>query len=195
MKSPQVAAIVADTLSGYLVMGQKRMVCHLVPPEHVKPGMFHVSKRAKERAKQKPLPQTKNLGKMKQITTRLIQRERKKRQALEKLGIDYDFPGVSGKTTKKKKRKDSVGSVDSAKSGGSRKRKDSIASVDSAKSGGSRKRKDSIASVESTSSASKKRKQVEVSTPKTEKVVKEAATTQQKKKKKSKKDKKRRNSS
>ena len=205
MKSPDVAAIVADTLSGYLIMGQKRMVCHIVPPEKVHPGLFTISKRARQKLANKNAvpPQTRNLNTMKQITSQLVKRERKKREALAKMGIDYDFPGYEASVKKmegknKKKRKDSISSVASTESTSkkTKKRKDSVGSVGSAASqGSSKKRKDSIGSVDSTGSGKRRRKSSDAdSTPKSKTTTREVATTT-KKKKKSKKDKGRRHSS
>jgi nucleolar protein 15 len=183
MKSADVAAIVADTLSGYIVMGQKRLVCHIVPPEKVRPGLFNVSKKAQQQlvlaTSKDQQPQTKSLGKLTETTSRLLQRERKKRDAMKAMGIDYEFPGYEASNQqmhqkepeslnkKGKKRKDSITSADKEKSE-NKKRKDSIASVntpvksDTPKS--NKKRKDSITSVDVKESAqpesskSKKRK-------------------------------------
>jgi nucleolar protein 15 len=96
---PEVAAVVADTMSGYL-MGQKRVVCHVVPKDKVHPDLFKGAKKvfkkidwaAKHRKK---VNRPKSSDKMKEITQRLVSRERKKRDKLKELGIDYDFPGYA----------------------------------------------------------------------------------------------------
>jgi len=167
MHSPGVAAIVADTLAGYILFGQRRLVCHVVPPDRIHKKMFFKIQKqpAAKHVSVKPL------GKLKAITSRLVQRERKKREQLKELGIDYDFPGYEAgdkakvddakeekaapkedskttdkKTSKKTKRKDSVTSVEST-----------AASVNSASQKAKKKRKDSITSVDSAGSKKKRR--------------------------------------
>ncbi|KAI2498114.1 hypothetical protein MHU86_16366 [Fragilaria crotonensis] len=98
-EDPEVAQIVADTMSGYL-MGQKRIVCHVLPQDKVHPDLFKGSDRVFKkidwaglhRAKvNRPKP----AKKMKEITQRLISRDRKRRERLKAMGIDYDFPGYA----------------------------------------------------------------------------------------------------
>ena len=219
MKSPDTAAIIADTLSGYIVMGTKRLVCHVVPADKVHRGLFARTKNLTPKAIQekKKQPQTKSLGKIKQVTSRLVQRERKKREALKEMGIDYDFPGYEesfekmeqqkvkdteeGLSDKKKKRKDSTSSVASAQSDTSaskkkkqkkkKRRSDSIASVESAVSNSSnnskRKRKDSFASIESVQSEGLKTKKRPTSSVDVEEEASSAKKSVKKSLKKSKK--------
>ncbi len=123
----EVAAIVADTMSGYFLMGERRLVCHIVPKEKIHPELFRGAKEnlalsqagitASSRLKsvhdkqRNEVNGTKSLDQMKQITKRLLKREKKKREQLQKLGIEYEFPGyAAGVTTaeSKKKRKVSV---------------------------------------------------------------------------------------
>merc|ERR1739844_244605 len=47
----------------------------------------------KERAK---VNKERSMEGIKKITKRLLSREKKKREQLKKLGIDYDFPGYAG---------------------------------------------------------------------------------------------------
>jgi len=163
----EVARIVCDTLHGYF-LGKQRLVCQLRPSY---PGMFFdtdtVIAKRKEKIQLQKKRHDRNLAtaeKLKEITARLITREQKKREKLQALGIDYDFPGYTsnqsdyakqiaqGKDDDKdtapdnaneisatRKRKDSVGSEGSAKK--QRKRKDSVDSEGSAKK---KKRKDSV---------------------------------------------------
>jgi nucleolar protein 15 len=188
---PETAKVVAETMQGYF-LGKRRLVCHLVPnPDD---GMFYDTdklivrrKSLLETEKKRREQNLASADKMKEITSRLMKRERKKRKKLEELGIDYDFPGYQANTnqdeeetqeakessSKKKKRKDSIGSVGSAGSRSSRKRKDSISSATSEISkrldsvGSERnatpvkKRKDSIGSVVSAGSNKSKRKNSE----------------------------------
>jgi nucleolar protein 15 len=94
---PDVAEVVADTMSGYL-MGEKRMVCHIVPQDKIRPDMFKGSHRSFKKVDfaalhRKKVNERKSGKKMKTITQRLVTRERKKRDQLKKSGIDYEFPG------------------------------------------------------------------------------------------------------
>eukprot|EP00523_Entomoneis_sp_CCMP467_P006703 CAMPEP_0168738616 /NCGR_PEP_ID=MMETSP0724-20121128/11027_1 /TAXON_ID=265536 /ORGANISM="Amphiprora sp., Strain CCMP467" /LENGTH=301 /DNA_ID=CAMNT_0008785969 /DNA_START=37 /DNA_END=942 /DNA_ORIENTATION=- len=89
MENQEIANIVADTLSGYILFGKRRLVCHAVPPEKVHDRLFY-------KFVYKPLAppkQTKSKSKIKAVTHKLVARERRKRKALKELGIDYDFPG------------------------------------------------------------------------------------------------------
>jgi nucleolar protein 15 len=180
MKSPDVAAIVADTLSGYIVMGQKRLVCHLVPADKVHAGLFaRTIAMSKVGSRQVP-PQTKSLGKLKLITCRLVQRERKKREALKAMGIDYNFPGYEESNAKMEKR-DSMLSQSEAdelsKKDKKKKRKDSMASAESSQQSGTggseskekKKRKEAITSAQSTAS--------DISRPEKQKKRKEAISS------------------
>ena len=93
----ETARVVADTLQGYFV-GQRRLVCHAVPNPHK--SMFYntdkviqrrqLKRKVAEKERERALG---NAVKIKEITARLVQRERKKRAKLAALGIDYDFPG------------------------------------------------------------------------------------------------------
>jgi len=95
--SQEVAAIVAETMSGYLI-DSKRMVCHVLPKDKVHDDMFSgrpfkkVDWTARHRAK---VNAPKSSSKMKVITKRLLGRERQKRIKLAEMGIDYVFPGYA----------------------------------------------------------------------------------------------------
>mmetsp|Transcript_3061 Transcript_3061/g.7194 ORF Transcript_3061/g.7194 Transcript_3061/m.7194 type:complete len:368 (+) Transcript_3061:158-1261(+) len=221
---PEVAKIVAETLQGYF-LGKKRLVCHLI--DNPDDGLFFDTDRLIAQRKNDLQVERKrrreNLGnasKMKEITARLVQREKKKRKKLQDLGIDYDFPGYEGslaaqtnkenseepemstpksdKKKKQKKRSDSVSSIGSANSSSSAtkkksKRKDSIGSAGSSDS--KSKRKDSIGSMGSDASTSSKKKKKRRNsdggeTKASNKEVKASTPTSSGKKKKSKKSRK-----
>jgi hypothetical protein len=167
------AKVVAETLQGYF-LGNRRLICHLMP--EVKQGTFFDTDRAISRRNLRQEVQKKqrdrnlaSVNKIKEITTRLINREKVKRAKFAELGIEYDFPGyaadsveddeseaVSSKekmdedeieiTPSKSKRKESIGSESSATK--KSKRKDSIGSVGSEGSSTpkQRKRKNSVSS-------------------------------------------------
>ena len=87
--SSEVADIVADTLQGYILFGTRRLVCHKVPPTKVHDRLFF-----KFVFTPPPPPkQTKARDTLTAVTQKLVQRERRKRKALQDMGIDYDFPG------------------------------------------------------------------------------------------------------
>mmetsp|Transcript_7759 Transcript_7759/g.11371 ORF Transcript_7759/g.11371 Transcript_7759/m.11371 type:complete len:391 (+) Transcript_7759:81-1253(+) len=108
----EVAAIVADTMSGYFLMGERRLVCHVVPKDKIHPDLF---KHARENLaksqngefapsirlkmiydrQRKAFNSNKSEDALKKITKRLLSREKKKRDQFKKLGIDYDFPGYA----------------------------------------------------------------------------------------------------
>jgi len=218
---PEVAKIVADTLQGYF-LGKKRLVCHLV--EKPDDGLFFDTDRLIAQRKNDLQAERKrrrenlaNASKMKEITARLVQREKKKRKKLQDLGIDYDFPGYEGslaqsgdsegkeiptpksdKKKNKKKRSNSVGSIGSTKSDRcasssssqkKSKRKDSIGSVGSTSS--KSKRKDSIGSVgsrdSSTPSSGKKKRRDSDASEKVERTASTPTSASKKKKNKKKK--------
>ena len=91
---PEVANVVADTMSGYL-MGQRRIVCNIVPPDKIHRGLFRQHKKVDfvSRHRKKVLESTRGARQMKAITARLLKREKGKKDMLKQLGIDYDFPG------------------------------------------------------------------------------------------------------
>lgn len=109
MESRDIASIVADTLSGYILFGKRRLVCHVVPPEKVHRNLFFqfvykpkgLSRKELDEFNDQALhnSQKKSLHKIKVVTEKLVERERKKRKVLEELGIDYDFPGYEGALT------------------------------------------------------------------------------------------------
>lgn len=97
---PEVATIVAETMSGYLLL-EKRLVCHVLPKEKVDHElMFAKPKRVptkKDKIKKARAEENKvrSADAIKAITKRLIKREDVKRKKLEALGIEYDFPGYA----------------------------------------------------------------------------------------------------
>lgn len=106
----EIASIIVNTLSGYLLFSQKsigthkRFVCHIVPPEKVHPRLFLKRTCAiamsKARKQQKLLlsKQSKSLSKLSAVNEKLLQQEQKKRMKIKEAGIDYDFPGYEKKS-------------------------------------------------------------------------------------------------
>jgi hypothetical protein len=99
LKLPAVARIIAETLSGYIMFGTTRLVCHVVPLEQCHYGLFLPNRRPEEILIEPVLTAaaagTKSLEKMPAPTQRLVAREKRKNKQLAALGIEYDFPGYS----------------------------------------------------------------------------------------------------
>lgn len=144
METPRIAAIVADTMSGYILFGQKRLVCHIVPSDKVHDNLFFKFQ------KRVVPPPNRSVTRMKAITSRLVSRDRKKRKMLAKKGIDYEFPGYQ-KVTEEEKPKQRKVSVDGDDAPATKKRS---SSVDRTKS----KRKSSMDSSKDETSSDKKSK-------------------------------------
>lgn len=106
----EVASIVADTMGGYFLMGERRLVCHVVPKSKIHPKLFQGSKRNlqlcqndvscskriqywQDKEREVVNKKERSMDGIKKITKRLLSREKKKREQLKALGIDYDFPG------------------------------------------------------------------------------------------------------
>ncbi len=95
--SPEVAAVVADTMHGYYLGGRK-LVCQVLAPSQVHPKLFiHADKKwrvipwrqlEKER---RQAPKTE--GDARKCLSRLLKGDNRKRRQLAKLGIAYEFPG------------------------------------------------------------------------------------------------------
>jgi nucleolar protein 15 len=111
-----VAAIVASTLSGYIIMQEKRLVSHVVPFENVHSNLFKNSSSKGLFQNKKPVvlglarkQQQRHAAqhnrkvnetfssskKVHELSNKLCQKEKNKRQKLALLGIDYDFPGYT----------------------------------------------------------------------------------------------------
>ena len=94
-----VAKIVAAAMNGYFLAG-RRLVCHVVKKDNVHEKMFAGSNR-----KFRPIPwrmiekqrhnAPRSEAQQKKVVSGLLSREKRKREKLKELGIDYDFPGYS----------------------------------------------------------------------------------------------------
>ena len=163
----ETARIVADTLQGYFV-GQRRLVCQPVPNPS-KRMFFDTDKVIQRRqlrmkaAKQKQNRDLANVGKLKEITARLVQREQKKRAKLAALGIDYDFPGYEASKMAAEENEDNDDMAVQEESMKEETKEDNgdKEEAKSDKKKNKKKRKDSVDSIGSASSSSKKRKDSE----------------------------------
>jgi len=118
-------------MSGYFLKGERRLVCHVIPKDKIHPKLFQGAKRnlqlsqsdltSSDRIEYWQDKERENVNKersmegIKKITKRLLSREKKKREQLKMMGIDYDFPGYTAslenmktKTSSSSKRKVSV---------------------------------------------------------------------------------------
>jgi nucleolar protein 15 len=94
-----VAKIVAAAMNGYFLAG-RRLVCHVVKRDNVHEKMFKGSNR-----KFRPIPwrliekqrhnAPKSEAQQKKVVGTLLSKEKRKRDKLKELGIDYEFPGYS----------------------------------------------------------------------------------------------------
>lgn len=114
----EVTAIVADTMSGYILKGERRLVCHMVPKDKIHPELFFGAKENLGRSQKgytasfhlkkyhdkirKEVNSTKSEEALSKITKRLLKREQKRRIQLKSLGIEYDFPGYAASINEKK---------------------------------------------------------------------------------------------
>jgi len=99
-KDQQVAQIVADSMHRYLMFGHT-LTAHLVPKAAQHPNLFKhcnrsfrqipYTKIAKERHNR-----SRTAGEQKKRIKRLLEKELKKRKLLEKLKINFSFPGYGG---------------------------------------------------------------------------------------------------
>jgi len=92
---PIVATIVADTMDGY-IMFEKSLKCKVIPPEKVHPKTFNGANRRffpkRTRITHRKLH---NTPKTEKQINKLVSKEKKKREKIQNLGINYDFPGYS----------------------------------------------------------------------------------------------------
>merc|ERR1711862_945866 len=95
---------------GYLMMGEKRLVCHVLPQIKSTKHLFSGGDRRMAMSKKevsmssidkwqsmsrRQVNSKKSAKNMRKITQRLLKREQAKREKLSQLGIDYDFPGYT----------------------------------------------------------------------------------------------------
>eukprot|EP00566_Odontella_aurita_P019155 CAMPEP_0113584956 /NCGR_PEP_ID=MMETSP0015_2-20120614/33397_1 /TAXON_ID=2838 /ORGANISM="Odontella" /LENGTH=310 /DNA_ID=CAMNT_0000490075 /DNA_START=76 /DNA_END=1005 /DNA_ORIENTATION=+ /assembly_acc=CAM_ASM_000160 len=97
-----VAAAVAETMGGYLI-GERRLVCHVLPRSRVHEKLFKgaksivagVKSRSEKNRREVNGSSKKRGNTAEKITKGLMSRERKRRKKLEEAGIeDYGFEGV-----------------------------------------------------------------------------------------------------
>lgn len=107
----EIADIVANTLSGYIIMGTHRLMCHVMSNEKcirmeeifnkkksgginiMKHDIFEKIKNRKKLILNQKLKRKSTIDRIPIITNRLLQRQMKQTLLLKQMGIEYDFPG------------------------------------------------------------------------------------------------------
>ena len=96
-KDLEVAMIVQDTMDGYL-LDNKLLVVKLVDQEKLHPDTFKGAEKTFKKIPWRELAmkrhnQDRTAAQQQKRLSSLSKRDKKKRQQLEKAGIEYDFPG------------------------------------------------------------------------------------------------------
>ena len=95
--SPDVAEIVVDTMNNYLLDGHMLQLS-MIPPEKVDPNLWVGANRKfrtapVDRMERARRSRSRTLEERAKVNQRLLQRQKKRRAALERAGIEYDFSG------------------------------------------------------------------------------------------------------
>lgn len=104
---PSVAVIVADTMTGYILM-DKRLICHVVPMDKIHPRLFDgsgkkfVVRKGSEVLSDRMRQKMSTVAGLKHISKSLIKRDKTKRQKLIALGIEYVYPELKEVATTNK---------------------------------------------------------------------------------------------
>jgi nucleolar protein 15 len=96
-KDKEVADIVAETMNNYL-MFNRLLKCQVIPAERVHEETFKNAHRAFRQMDWRKFEQrrhnkARDAQQTEKVVKRLVNNEKKTRAKLQKLGIDYDFPG------------------------------------------------------------------------------------------------------
>lgn len=105
-ESDEIAKIVADSMSGYL-MFRKKMICKHVPTEEVHPDVFKGANKVFSRPKAHLLARERHnkvvsAAKQKAITKRLQDKTKQRLSKIAKLGVNYSLPGHCTETSESK---------------------------------------------------------------------------------------------
>jgi len=91
----EVAKVASDAMNGYFLL-EKRLVCHIVPPNKIHPKMFtgkFVKRNWREIASSQ-VNRSRTAEQWEKFTDAQIARENAKRSKLKVLGIDYNLPSL-----------------------------------------------------------------------------------------------------
>jgi len=92
---PEVAKVASDAMNGYFLL-EKRLVCHIVPPDKIHLKMFtgkFVKKNWREISSSQA-NRSRTAEQWEKFTDAQIARENAKRSKLKVLGIDYNLPSL-----------------------------------------------------------------------------------------------------
>jgi len=108
-ESDSVASIAAQSMNGYLMFGQALDV-HVVEPGKVHPELFKGTSRVFRTVPWRVIDRrrrnrVRSEADLQRIQKKLTTKERKRREQLTSLGIDYDFPGYEAEAKKAEKKK------------------------------------------------------------------------------------------
>lgn len=95
--SPEVAEIVVDTMNNYLLDGHLLQLS-MIPTEEVHPSLWVGANRKyrrvpADRVERARRSRSRSADERAKVNQKLLQRQKKRRAALERAGIEYDFPG------------------------------------------------------------------------------------------------------
>ncbi|WFD19758.1 nucleolar protein [Malassezia caprae] len=95
--SPEVAEIVVDTMNNYLLDGHLLQLS-MIPTEEVHPSLWVGANRKYRRVPADRVERARRLRSRSaeeraKVNEKLLKRQKKRRAALERAGIEYDFPG------------------------------------------------------------------------------------------------------
>ena len=96
-ESPDVAEIVVDTMNNYLLDGHLLQLA-MIPSEEVDPNLWIGANRKfrrvpMDRVERKRRSKSRSAEERAEVNRKLLQRQKKRRAALARAGIKYDFPG------------------------------------------------------------------------------------------------------
>jgi len=96
-ESPDVAEIVVDTMNNYLLDGHLLQLA-MIPSEEVDPNLWIGANRKfrrvpMDRVERKRRSKSRSAEQRAEVNRKLMQRQKKRRAALARAGIKYDFPG------------------------------------------------------------------------------------------------------
>jgi len=96
-ESPDVAEIVGDTMNNYLLDGHLLQLA-MIPSQEVDPNLWIGANRKfrrvpMDRGERKRRSKSRSAEERAEVNRKLLQRQKKRRAALARAGIKYDFPG------------------------------------------------------------------------------------------------------
>ena len=96
-ESPDVAEIVVDTMNNYLLDGHLLQLA-MIPSQEVDPNLWIGANRKfrrvpMDRVERKRRSKSRSAEERAEVNRKLLQRQKKRRAALARAGIKYDFPG------------------------------------------------------------------------------------------------------